>query len=213
MVKILIIGALLFFISPQLTLAQEPSPSISSLKNRFMTDISARNRATATAEAKLRMQRFRDNIKQIQDTRKRMIVEKISNKTSISNERVTNRMLNALNKLSSILEEIERKGQSLKDIGVDTATLEQYIAQARNAISEAQKAIEEQATKEYTSEITSGTGLKNVIGEMVSGFRLDLMEVHKKIIEAKRSVSKSRSELAKLTREGKNATDSAVISP
>lgn len=153
---------------------------------------------------------FKQRISEIKDQRKRVITERIDNKIVNANARMTNKMTETLNKLNRILDSIQERAGNLSSAGHDTTALNNAIAQAQTAIAEAQSAVDAQAAKEYTATITDEATLRNAIGQMVSGFRLDIQGVHKKVVDAKQAVMKAISELAKLRGE-RTATESANI--
>ncbi len=202
--SIIFLAFLLFAVLPVYAESLTPTQTTGeSLKTQIQTSKETRQQT---------IQAFKQRIQQIQDARKRLIVEKINSKIASSNTRLTGKMVDALDKLTSILDRIKVKAATLKADGKDTTKLEEAIAAAEKAIADAKTAVIEQAQKQYSVEIPSDGVLKNAIGQMVSQFRQDIKAVHKLVVDAKQAVSKAISELAQLRGVGNiNATSSGNI--
>lgn len=157
------------------------------------------------------METFRAQIKTIKDVRKQILTERISDKVASSNARLTGKMDKALDHLTDILNRVKNRAADFKAQGKDTTALDQAISAAEAAIAAAQAAVDTQAAKEYTATIVDEPTLRNTIGQMVSGFRLDLQAVHKLVVDAKQAVQKAIMEAAKLRGENNTATGSANI--
>ncbi len=158
------------------------------------------------------LQRFREQIQTIKDERKKLLVEKIEDHIATSNARLTTKMKNALSRMSAILQDIKVKAAGQKAAGKDTTALDNAIAAAETAIANAQAAVNTQSQKEYTTTISDDTGLKGVIGQMVSQFKIDLTATYKTVVDARQAVANVIMELAKLGGIGNtfNASSSAI---
>ena len=184
-----------------------------TIKDRLRTIKEERQAFVAETreQVKEKMEAFRAQIKTIRDERKQILTERIADKIASSNARLTNRMDKALNHLTDILNRVKNRSAAFKAGGKDTAALDQAISAAEAAIAEAKNAVEAQGAKEYTANITDESTLRNTIGQMVSGFRLDIQAVHKLVVAAKQAVQKAIMEAAKLRGEDNTATGSANI--
>ncbi|OGH17745.1 MAG: hypothetical protein A2868_00175 [Candidatus Levybacteria bacterium RIFCSPHIGHO2_01_FULL_40_15b] len=184
-----------------------------TIKDRLRTIKEERQAFVAETreQVKEKMEAFRAQIKTIRDERKQILTERIADKIASSNARLTNRMDKALDHLTDILNRVKNRAADFKAQGKDTTALDQAISAAEAAIAEAKNAVEAQGAKEYTANITDESTLRNTIGQMVSGFRLDIQAVHKLVIAAKQAVQKAIMEAAKLRGEDNTATDSANI--
>ena len=149
-------------------------------------------------QMKEKMEAFRARIKTIKDERKQMLTARIADKIASSNARLTNKMDKALDHLTDILVRVNNRAAAFKTEGKDTTALDAAIVAAEGAIATAKTAVSDQAAKEYSANITDDLTLRNTIGQMVSGLRLDLQAVHKLVIDAKRFVAAAISEAAKL---------------
>ena len=162
-------------------------------------------------QMKEKMEAFRARIKTIKDERKQMLTARIADKIASSNARLTNKMDKALDHLTDILVRVNNRAAAFKTEGKDTTALDAAIVAAEGAIATAKTAVSDQAAKEYSANITDDLTLRNTIGQMVSGLRLDLQAVHKLVIDAKRFVAAAISEAAKLGGIRNDATESAII--
>lgn len=158
-----------------------------------------------------RMQQFRTQIQEIQDTRRRGIVQNIVEKIANANSRITQKMSSALDKLSRILQLVEEKAEGFSANGQNTTALLQAIVDAETAIDDAKNAVEEQASKQYTAEITDESTLRSVIAAMVSEFRTDISTVHDVVIAAKDAVMEAIIQARALQGSSNDATESANI--
>lgn len=144
---------------------------------------------------------FREKLKSVKDERKKKLTERIDGKITNSNQKHAARFEAILDKLSKILERISQKASEVKAKGADTATLEEAIALAQNAIDSAKAEVSKQKEKTYLIQIPENEqGLKGEVGIVVSRFRGELKDVHKKVVEAKQAVMKAEMELAKLAK-------------
>ena len=214
--RIAVLIVLFAVIFPNVALAQTTSTATSTpqtIKDRLRTIKEERQTFVAETreQVKEKMEAFRAQIKTIRDERKQILTERIADKIASSNARLTNRMDKALDHLTDILNRVKNRAADFKAQGKDTTALDQAISAAEAAIAEAKNAVEAQGAKEYTANITDESTLRNTIGQMVSGFRLDIQAVHKLVVAAKQAVQKAIMEAAKLRGEDNTATGSANI--
>lgn len=200
-------------ISPVTINAQTATSSPQTIRDRIENLREERKQVVSEtrAELKEKMEAFRAQIKTIKDERKQMLTERIADKIASSNARLTDRMDRALDHLTDILSRVKVRAQDFKTQGKDTTALDAAILAAESAIATAQSAVNAQKAKEYTANIGDEPTLRNTIGQMVSGFRLDLQAVHKLVVDAKQAVQKTIMEAAKLRGEDNTATGSAAI--
>ena len=215
MVKRIAIVIILFaaIISPNMALAQTATSSPQTIKDRLRNLKEERrgNVSEIKAEMKARMDAFKARIKEIKDLRKQALTERISDKITSANARLTSRMDQALGHLNDILARVKNRAAAFKVEGKDTTALDAAIVAAEATIATAQNAVDAQKAKEYSANITDESTLGNTIGQMVSQFRQDISLVHKLVIDAKQAVMKAIMEAAKLRGEENTATGSANI--
>lgn len=207
----LVFAAVVF--SPTIASAQTATSSPQTIRDRIKTLRGERQQLITETREELaaKKEAFRAQIKTIKDLRKQLLTERIANKTASANTKLTDRMDRALDHLTEILAKVKEKAAAFKAQGKDTTALNQAISAAETAIAAAQTAVDAQKLKEYTANITDESILRNTMGQMVSGFRLDIQAVHKLVVDAKQAVQKAIMEAAKLRGESNTATQSANI--
>ncbi len=209
MLKKVVFSAGLFLIFTTSAFAQTEGTSPSAMTHPLKPLRTAVQQDKDVLRAKI--QEFKSQISLIRDERKKMIVEKIDNDILASNSKLTDKMSQALAKMSIILDKLKIKSTALKTEGKDTSALDAAITAAQTAIDNAKTSVAAQSQKQYSATITDDITLKNVIGQMVSGFRLDIMTVHKQVSDAKASVAAAIAQAAKLMGSPTTATGSAII--
>lgn len=128
-------------------------------------------------------------IETIKDQRKKTIINNLSEKMALVNQRRTTFWKNVLTKLSQILARAKTKTSELKAAGKDTSAVDAAIVSADTAIKNAQAAIDAQAGKSYLFNFTTEAALKTNIGQAISGEQADLQSVKKSVDEAHKAVS------------------------
>lgn len=143
---------------------------------------------------------FKAKLQIIKDQRKKTLVQRIDAKLAQVNKRQTERFSEVLTRLQGFLDKI-------KQSTTDTKVLAD-IAVAQTAIDTAKTAVDQQAAKTYTIQITDATTLKLNAGTTVSQLRQDLMAVYKLVIDAKQAVQKLNTDRELIKKE---ATSSAKL--
>ena len=210
---ILLIGQFVNWLIVLPAFAQTATSTPQTLKDRIKNLKEERQEfiKETRGQMKEKMEAFKAQIRTIKDERKQILTERIADKTASSNARLTNKMDKALDHLTDILNRVKEKAVGFKAQGKDATALDAAISAAESAIATAQAAVDAQAAKEYTANITDEPTLRNTIGQMVSQFRQDIKASHKLLVDAKQAVQKAIMEAAKLKGEENTATDSANI--
>ncbi|MBI2051847.1 hypothetical protein HYT33_03750 [Candidatus Roizmanbacteria bacterium] len=141
---------------------------------------------------------FRQKLKEIRDKRKQAVVERIDTKMTKVNERRTSRWVEVLNKLSSIMERLQKKTDDAKTQGKDTKAAEDAIFKANDAIATAQSTVSSQAGREYVIELGEESAVRGAVGAVVNQLQQDLRATHKAVVDAKQAVMNVSGEVAKL---------------
>ena len=131
---------------------------------------------------------FKEKIKTIRDERKKLLTEKIDNRMSTVNKNQTDRMLNALERLTEHVNKLEERLVQAKANGVDVSEVEILIATAKNSISTALVAVEEQASKDYVFTIVDEKNLGQSVKSSFDSLSQDLKAVQKLLVKAKEDV-------------------------
>ena len=83
-------------------------------------------RTAAKEQAETRRETFKEKVAAIQDARKKAVVERLDRKFATVNENRTNRMLEAVIKLSELLDRLQEKVENATQDGKDTTAPECY---------------------------------------------------------------------------------------
>lgn len=155
-------------------------------------------------------EQFKERLASITAEKKRIVVERIDTKMTSMNTRRTDHMADVLDKLSGVLARIENKAASASAAGIDTSIVDDAIQAAHDAIAAARAAVTAQAGKDYVITLGDETGIRNAVGQTVSGLQKDLRDTHKLIVDAKQVVMKAAKELAKTVGRNKIKDNTAT---
>lgn len=140
--------------------------------------------ATRSAALKLKLGRFRDQVKA-----KR--VENINERLDKINENRTTKMLEHIEKIKDILENMEEKVDAAVKDGKDMTDALAAIEEAKTAIDAAKEAAEAQQTKDYVITVGSETTIKEDSQTSRDTLRNDLKAVHDLIVAARKASAKA----------------------
>lgn len=154
-----------------------------------------KNAAKAAIQAK--RDEFKANLQKIKDQRKKLLVENIDAKIAEMNKKTTDRFSEVLMRLQTILDNVSSK--------ITDAKILADVKVAQTAIDTAKTAVDLQAAKAYTAQITNETALKINVGTTVSQFRLDLVAVYKLVVDAKQAVQNLNADRVLMKKEATNS--------
>ncbi|OGK38479.1 hypothetical protein A3F03_03235 [Candidatus Roizmanbacteria bacterium RIFCSPHIGHO2_12_FULL_41_11] len=180
-----------------LTTTQELKSQWQEKKLEFLETLKLK-REEAKESYQLKKQEFETKLQEIKDEKKKQIVKRINNRISVVNKNRSERMIQVLEKLSTIIDRLTEKVNTAKNYDLDTSASEIAIANAKTAVIAAQTAVTTQAGKSYVVEIQTEETLKAMVGSDVSQLESDLKIVHQAVVDAKQAVSKAGEEVAKL---------------
>jgi uncharacterized coiled-coil DUF342 family protein len=142
-------------------------------------------------------QLWQEKLQQIKDGRKRTLLERVNNRICQLNQSRTAVMNQHLDTMEQILKRVETKAGELKSQGKDISSIESAIADARNKISEARAAVENQSGRVCTINITGDQiKLGQEVQTAVRDFGGELSAVHQKIKDARTAVAGAIQKLA-----------------
>lgn len=159
---------------------------------------------------KTRREAFMQKLQTIKDERRQQIVENATNRLAEINTNRTTHLSQVLEKLSGILERLVNRSATANTNGKDTTTVDAAIAKAQQAITTAQTAVANQASKTYVPQIGSETTLKTTVGSSIQQLQTDLKTTRESVIAAKQAVHDVLQTIATVSDE-KPATTSAVV--
>lgn len=141
---------------------------------------------------KNKLQTFRD------ENKKELVLKLDERIASISSKR-TEKMNEAVNKLTTVLDSIKSKANQL-DRSCETTNLTSAITKAEEALTSASAAVELQAKKSYPLNITDESTAKENVGSVLKQLQTDLRNTHKAVMDAKKAIVKAAVELNKTKR-------------
>lgn len=192
------IGLSLLAVTAGPALAQKPAnPAVTPLirKQRIETKVenkieniedrinTVRERiASKAAELRLKLQTFRDK-------KKAEIAERINTALNRINQNQTEQMRKHLKTMSLILNKLEARVRSGAPDIKDTATASAAIVSARTAIASASAAVEQQALKDYTIQVTSESKIATDAKTQRDRLHTDLQATRKMVQNTKQAVA------------------------
>ncbi|RJQ26029.1 hypothetical protein C4577_04340 [Candidatus Parcubacteria bacterium] len=173
-------------------------------------------RQEAVEQVTQKRENFQVRVQEIQDQRKRELVERLDEKVSNMNQKRTDKMAVILDKLQSILDRINQRTDEVKSNGTDVSSVAEEITNAQMMIDEAKNVIADQVGKEYVFNLvsTDEEGVRNNVGTTITQFKADMTEAHKGVVAARQAVLKAAQELRKTVSEAKasgNGTPSGTV--
>ncbi|MBI2068835.1 MAG: hypothetical protein HYT67_01890 [Candidatus Yanofskybacteria bacterium] len=143
---------------------------------------------------------LKERLEKIKDERKKQVVERIDKSMDELNARMVKHFTEVLDKVEGVLNRVSERTEKAKAAGADVSVVVAAIDQAVNAIREARAAIEAQAGKTYTINVTDEATLKNRVGEARQSLRADLKVVQDAVKAAHEAVRKVAVALGQIIR-------------
>lgn len=156
---------------------------------------------------------LKGNLEKIKDERKKQIVERVDKQMDELNARMVKHLIEVLDKIEGVLNRASERTERAKAAGTNVSVVVAAIDQAVNAIREARAAIEAQAGKTYTMNVTDEATLKNRVGEARQSLRKDLKVVQDAVKAAHDAVRKMVVALAQLPKPSSNTSTSPTSAP
>ena len=157
---------------------------IETRKENVTTRIESMKEKMASREAAMK-----DKLEAFKDKKKAAIAERINTNLNMINKNQTNQMLNALNKMTTLLDKLEaRINNNTPDIK-DPNLAKTTISDARAAIASASAAVSAQAQKDYTITVTAENRIRLDAKGARTNLHTDLLAARKMVISAKQAVS------------------------
>jgi len=148
---------------------QEMDQKREEFKNRI-----EETRENIKTEIEQKREELKQRLERIKDERKKEVVEKIDGNMDELNERLLKHYSSVLEKLGEVLVRIAERTDSAEERGVDVSTVRAAIAEANESIAAARAAIEVQAEKTYSIQITGEEALKIDVGKTRQALHNDL---------------------------------------
>ncbi len=136
-------------------------------------------------------EQFKVKLETIKDQKKKVIVEKLDAGLSERNKNWVDHWTNVLTKLSDILARIKSRADKAQAAGHDIGSVNAAIQAAEDAITSAQTAINNQASKDYVVNISTEKNLGQGVKTTLSQFKTDTKAVLEKVTAAREAVKKA----------------------
>ncbi|MBI2036672.1 hypothetical protein HYT17_03515 [Candidatus Microgenomates bacterium] len=146
--------------------------------------------ASKTAELKARLAEFRDK-------KKTALVEKINNSLNTVNDRQTAAMQKHLEKMEELLTKLEERVNNKAAEGKDTSSASAALASSATSIALAKSAVEAQAGKDYTIQVSSESAVRTDAKAARDALHADLKQVRQLVVAAKQSLANAIAVAAK----------------
>ena len=148
--------------------------------------------ASKAAETKERLKErrlaFREKLSEFKDDKKASLAAKVDANIDRLNNKHTERMTNALEKLNEVVGRLEDSVSSANTLGKDTASTAAALSTAKSKISSAQTKVSEQSGKDYAPEVTDETTLGAVVSAAFKAFMVDMKATQALVVDAKQAV-------------------------
>lgn len=156
------------------------------IETRIENRVTAAKERMASKEAALkeRLQKFRDQ-------KKAQVTQRININLNRINQNQTAQMQKHLEKMSSILDRLEKRVTERSSDIKDPVSAREAIGNARSNIASATAAVRQQAENDYTLTVSSESKVRADAQKMREQLHTDLQKVRKMVIDAKQSVANS----------------------
>lgn len=203
MKKIIVAVVLLFLFNPLYPVYAQTSTSTSStnLRDRLNSRVEQRKDittlrketflerkenlkervATHGATLKRRLDKFRDKTKAT-------IIERVSNLFNTINDRLTDKMLDHLKRAGGFLDRLDTRVNNAAGEGLNTTEAKDAIADAREKIASTSAAVEAQALKDYTVDVSTEAKSKEEVRTTRQKLHADLKAVYALVKDAQKAV-------------------------
>lgn len=138
--------------------------------------------ASREAAVKAKLQQFKDQ-------RKASIALRVNTNLNKINQNQTDQMLKHLDKMTALLDKLEARVSSNSPDIKNPAAANQAISDAREAVANAKTAVQAQAQKDYTLQVSTETKIRTDAKSMRDQLHTDLSAVRKQVIAAKQKVA------------------------
>lgn len=183
-----------------------PTPKVTPVDLRRVNSADREAQIKALKEAALKKREevkstLRQNLTQIKDAKKQEVVNNIDERIANRNAAWITHWNEVLQRLTGILDKVERRAQELGSAGTDISGLTAVISTARTSISTAQAKVDAQNGKAYAITVTDDSLGQNVKAT-IELFRTDVKAVVGSLNDARRAVDTAFKALRALALSG-----------
>ncbi len=149
----------------------------------------------ASESVKQKRAELQSSLQSVSHEKRRALVLRIYDKMADINRLRTERMMNNLEKMSSLLDRFTKRVATAKAKGIDTTILEQATSEAGLSIDLARNSVLDQTTKIYTINVEEQRSLRPVVSQTLTQMQSDLKSTQSFVVEAKQKVIRVTKEL------------------
>lgn len=157
-------------------------------------------RETAKVQVEAKRQELRAKIATVKDTKKQQALERIYTQVNALNARMADHFLQVLNRIEEALARIKGRADKAEANGLDVSLVKNAIAEAETALEDARLAVQTQAGKTYSFDITIEERLRSDVGQAREALHQDLKTVKDTVQAARDAVHDSVKVLAEIPR-------------
>jgi hypothetical protein len=177
----------------------------------LLVPVGAMAQTTSTSSPESRIEAHRSalqvKLQKIKDEVRRKVVEKIDSNVIDLNGRTTDHYLNVLDQISAVLNRVVTNTDKAQADGKDVGTVRAKIAAAQEAINSARLKVQAQATKAYTINVTTDSGLKGAVQTVRKALHDDLAASRDAVKSAREAVKAAITALGKLSGEASSTQE------
>ena len=123
------------------------------------------------------------------DQKKAQTATRVNTNLSTINKNQTDQLLKYLDRMTQVLDKLEKRVSSASPDIKDPGAAKLAIATSRTSIASAAAAVKQQSEKDYTIQVSSETAVRKDAKTARDNLHGDLQSVRKLVIDAKQSVS------------------------
>ena len=158
-----------------------------------------------------RKQKFQENLQNFKDENKKRIVERVHQRMTNVNKKVTDLLLKRLERLEAILAKIRSRAQKKEEIGADVSAVYTGIEAIEGEIAVLKGKIQKQVDKTYDFDISDEENLRTQAQPAVQLQHSDLKALRDELISIRKEMVDLTKTLAGIHAVAQPATGSAII--
>lgn len=163
---------------------QDATSTGTTRKDRVLQRIDTVKEKLATREAALRKK-----LDAFRDKRKAEVAQRVNDNLNQINKNQTSQMLKHLDKMSAVLNKLERRVNTNSPDVKDPAAVKAAISEAKTALDTASATLKAQAGKDYTLQITSESRVKADAQKLRESLHEDLKAARQLVVDTKQVVA------------------------
>lgn len=166
---------------------EEFREQVKSQNEKFRQDYEAA-RQKQKEEFDKQRQEFKEALKAFKDQTRALLAQQINENLRMINLTMNDAWVMQLDLMADILADLEERVKEAEAAGRDTQEAQAAIDQAKQVLADARSAVETQAQKTYTVEVTSEYAIGQDLRKVRNQMNLDLKAVHIRLKQVKEAI-------------------------